>query len=34
MNLDELRKRIDALDAELVRLLNERTRDRRWKSAS
>ncbi len=26
MNLDDLRKRIDALDAELVRLLNERTR--------
>jgi len=25
MNLDDLRKRIDALDAELVRLLNERT---------
>ncbi len=26
MNLDDLRKRIDALDAELVKLLNERTR--------
>jgi chorismate mutase / prephenate dehydratase len=26
MDLDELRKRIDALDADLVRLLNERTR--------
>ncbi len=26
MNLDELRKRIDALDGDLVRLLNERTR--------
>ena len=25
MNLDELRKRIDAMDADLVRLLNERT---------
>lgn len=26
MNLDDLRKKIDALDAELIRLLNERTR--------
>ena len=26
MNLDDLRSRIDALDQDLVRLLNERTR--------